>query len=140
MNKSVSQKLGVKQDMRTFFVNAPDRFAEEIELPKVELKSKLSGEFDYIHLFAVTQKEFHDKFSKLKSHLKPRGFIWVSWPKSGQKETDLNIKKVIEIGYNYGLVESKSISVNSIWSALKFTHPIEGKEYKNSYGKLNNNH
>ena len=57
-------------------------------------------------------------------------------PKSGQKETDLTITKVIKIGYDYGLVESKTISIDSVWSAIKFTHPKEGKEYNNSYGKL----
>lgn len=62
--------------------------------------------------------------------------LWVSWPKAGQKGSDLTLTKVIEIGYNHGLVESKSISINNTWSALKFTHPKKGKIYHNSYGKL----
>ena len=136
MEKSVSQKLGIKQNMRTFFVNAPEGFSDQIDLPNVDLQTKLIGEFDYIHFFVVTQKEFHEKFKSLKTHLKSNGVLWVSWPKSGQKETDLNIKTVIKIGYDYGLVESKAISINPTWSALKFTHPKEGKTYNNSYGKL----
>jgi len=137
MEKTVSQKLGISQNARAFFVNAPKNFSDEAVLPKLDLHSQLTGEFDYIHFFVVTQKEFHEKFKKLKNHLKPDGVLWVSWPKSNQKETDLNIKTVIKIGYDYGLVESKAISINSVWSALKFTHPIFGKEYNNSYGKLN---
>jgi hypothetical protein len=38
------------------------------------------------------------------------------------------------------LVESKTISVNDTWSAIKFTHPKKGKVYKNSYGKLPQEH
>ena len=136
MEKSVSQKLGITPNMSAFLVNAPENFPAEAGLPELDLHSKLAGHFDYIHFFVITQKEFHEKFENLKKHLKSDGFLWVSWPKSNQKETDLNIKTVIKIGYDYGLVESKAISINAIWSALKFTHPIAGKTYKNSYGKL----
>ena len=136
MDKTVSDKLGVKEGMSAYFHNPPDLFNEIVGLPSIEIRSGLKGEFDYIHTFAGTQKELHDQFAKLKTHLKTSGMLWVSWPKSGQNGTDLNIKKVIEIGYDHGLVESKAISINSIWSALKFTHPIPGKVYNNSYGKL----
>lgn len=136
MSRPIAEKIGVKNDMLTFFVNAPVDFADIIDLPDVALRSRLQGEFDYIHFFVITQKEFHDTFQKLKQHLKKDGMLWVSWPKSKQKQTDLSITKVIEIGYDYGLVESKAISINSIWSALKFTFPKDGKTYNNSYGKL----
>jgi len=122
--------------MRVFFVNAPENFSDTIELPQVELKSRLLGEFDYIHFFVVTQKEFHDRFETLKGHLKKDGMLWVSWPKAKQKQTDLSITKVIEIGYDYGMVESKAISIDVVWSAIKFTFPKDGKTYNNSYGKL----
>ena len=62
--------------------------------------------------------------------------LWVSWPKGGKLESDLNIKIVIKLGYDFGLVESTALSVNSTWSGLKFTHPKKGKVYNNSYGKL----
>ena len=50
--------------------------------------------------------------------------------------TDLALPKVIEIGYNHGLVESRTLSVDDTWSAMKFTHPKKGKAYNNSYGQL----
>ena len=62
--------------------------------------------------------------------------MWVSWPKGGKSGTDLNIQTVIKIGYDFGLVESTCLSINEIWSGLKFTHPKKGKVYNNSYGKL----
>ena len=62
--------------------------------------------------------------------------LWISWPKSKQLDTDLTITIVIKIGYDYGLVESKALSINTIWSGLKFTHPKEGVTYRNSFGKL----
>jgi hypothetical protein len=133
---SVAKKLGVRPGARAFFVHPPARFSNEVGLPPIDLKSRLTGKFEYIHFFVVTQKEFHGRFDSLRKHLGTNGTLWVSWPKAKQKQTDLTLTKVIEIGYDYGLVESKSISINSMWSALKFTHPKEGKMYNNSYGTL----
>ena len=53
-----------------------------------------------------------------------------------QLGTDLTLPEVIRIGYNHGLVESTTVSVDTTWSAIKFTHPKPGKEYRNSYGQL----
>jgi hypothetical protein len=96
----------------------------------------LRGKFDFIHFFSNSQSELHKKFPMLQAHLKATGALWISWPKGGKLGTDLTLPTVIKIGYSYGLVESKSLSVNVVWSALKFTHPKKGKVYNNSFGKL----
>ena len=136
MLKKVSEKLGVKEGMRSLFVNADADAINAMQHPNLDVKIKLVGDFDYIHFFVVTSKEFHKTFPKLAQHIKENGSIWVSWPKSGQNGTDLNLITVIKLGYDYGMVESKSISINDVWSALKFTKPKKGKIYNNSYGKL----
>lgn len=131
-----STKMGVKEGARTFLVNAPAEAAEVLDTSHLDVPSRLQGKFDYIHFFTKSQEEFNDRFPKLKSHLKPAGMLWVSWPKNRKLGTDLSLTKVIELGYNHGLVESKTISIDETWSAIKFTHPKQGKVYKNSYGKL----
>lgn len=122
--------------MRVIFINAPAEVIKTIDPPNPKLASTLRGDFDYIHFFVNTQAAFHRKFPKLKAHLKPTGMLWVSWPKAGQQGTDLSLTRIIKIGYDYGLVESKTMSINATWSAIKFTHPKKGKIYNNSYGKL----
>jgi hypothetical protein len=134
--KTVSQKMGIKENSRVLFINAPINAVDEMKLPKVDIAKKMIGEFDYIHLFATSQTEFKEHFLKLKSCLKPSGMLWVSWPKGGKLGTDLNIKIVIKLGYDFGFVESTCLSINAIWSGLKFTHPKKGKIYNNSYGQL----
>jgi hypothetical protein len=136
MIKPVSDKLGIKKGMRAILINPPANFTQTINLPELNFQTRLVGEFDYIHLFTITENEFHKRFPNLKNHLKSTGMLWVSWPKSGQEQTDLKLTNVIRLGYDYGLVESKSISLDKLWSALKFTHPKKGKIYNNSYGKL----
>ncbi len=136
MTKSVAEKMGIKPDSRVVFIHAPAGAIKAMEMPKVDVASSVRGDFDYIHLFAKTEDDLHTDFSRLKKYLKPTGMLWVSWPKGGQLGTDLTLTIVIKIGYDYGLVESKSLSIDTTWSALKFTHPKKGKVYNNSYGKL----
>lgn len=136
MKRSVAIKMGVKENTRAFFKNADADVIDGIELPALDISAALSGEFDYLHLFTKSQKEFKEHFPVLKSALKPKGMLWVSWPKGGKLGTDLNIKIVIKLGYDFGLVESTCLSINEVWSGLKFTYPKKGKVYNNSYGKL----
>jgi hypothetical protein len=136
MARTVSGKMGIKEGVRAIFVGAPGTALEAIDPPSLDVASELAGEFDYIHLFARTRAELDDAFPKLRAHLKPTGMLWVSWPKNKKLGTDLALPKVIEIGYNHGLVESKTLSVDATWSAMKFTHPKMGKVYNNSYGRL----
>jgi hypothetical protein len=134
--RDVSQKMGIKEGMRAFFVNAPLSALDAINLPTLNIASQLRGQFDYIHVFTITQAEMDDLFPKLKRHLKPTGMLWISWPKNKKLNTDLVLPKVINIGYSHGLVESICLSVDATWSGLKFTHPKKGKEYHNSFGQL----
>jgi hypothetical protein len=136
MGKSLSAKMGIKPQVRAIFIKAPEEARKAIDPPEANISSTLRGNFDYIHFFVNTQVELQKKFPTLKGHLKPTGMLWISWPKGGKHGTDLTLPKVIKTGYDYGLVESKTLSINAIWSALKFTHPKKGKVYNNSYGKL----
>ena len=133
---SVSQKMGIKDGMRAYFLNAPQTVVDAINLPGLDVGSALQGEFDYLHFFTKTQVELDDIFPKLKRHLKPTGMLWLSWPKGKKLETDLTLPCVIRIGYSHGLVESTCLSVDATWSGLKFTHPKKNKIYNNSHGQL----
>jgi len=134
--RTVAQKMGIKEKTSAYFENAPKEAVEDMHLPELNISKTLKGEFDYIHFFAKTQAEQTKIFPKLKAHLKLEEILWVSWPKGGQLDTDLTLPKVIQIGYEFGLVESTCLSINSTWSALKFTHPKKGKIYNNSHAKL----
>lgn len=136
MPRSVSEKMGISKEMRAIFIDGPADAIVQIDPPSKDIKKTLSGQFDYIHFFVTSQAAFIKKFPKLIQYLNKSGMLWVSWPKSGQNKTDLSLTSVIKLGYDYGMVESKCISINSMLSALKFTWPKEGKQYKNSYGKL----
>ena len=136
MPRTVSQKMGVREGVRAHLVNAPESAVVAMSLPRLEMAAGLQGTFDYLHLFARSQDELDKAFALLKAHLGLSGMLWVSWPKGRKLGTDLTQTHVIRIGYNHGLVESTTLSVDATWSAMKFTHPKPGKTYHNSYGQL----
>ncbi len=113
MSGTVSEKMGIKEGVRTIFVDAPETALEAIDPPDLDVAPGLAGEFDYIHLFAKSRAELDGTFPKLKAHLNPIGVLWVSWPKNRKLGTDLTLPEVINIGYNHGLVESKCLSVDA---------------------------
>ncbi|HEX8378457.1 MAG TPA: hypothetical protein VF602_11625 [Pedobacter sp.] len=137
MTRTVAIKMGIKKGSKAIFVNPDQEALNNMVLPDLLTSTELNDKFDYIHLFVKSQSEFIDHFPKLKTHLKPTGMLWVSWQKGGKSGTDLNIKIIIKLGYDFGLVESTCLSINETWSGLKFTFPKIGKAYNNSYGKLN---
>lgn len=132
--KTISSKMKIQEYARTYFQDVPDHLINIIKTPTLNLSKDLNGEFDYIHIFVSSETRLNQSIVKLKPYLSKRGCLWVSWPKANQLNTDLNLPKVIKVVYQNGLVESKVISIDSIWSAIKITRPIEGKVYKNSYG------
>jgi hypothetical protein len=136
MPKKIAEKMGLKPGMRTYFHKAPIDAVSAINPSDLSVGKTARGTFDYIHLFAKSSSDLEREFPRLKKHLALGGRLFVSWPKSRQLGSDLTLPEVIRIGYSHGLVESTALSINAIWSALKFTWPKPGKIYKNSHGKL----
>ena len=136
MTRTVARKMGVREGARAYFHEAPESALAAMRLPPLRVVPDPQGELDHIHLFVVTKAAMEDAFPQLAAHLAPAGKLWVSWPKARQLGTDLTLPTVIHIGYRHGLVESTCLSVDATWSALKFTHPLPGKTYHNSYGRL----
>ncbi len=135
--KKVSEKMGIKPEMRAIILNAPKDTINKMELPPLRLSKTLTGTFDYIHIFVTHREELEKEFPKLKAFLAPKGKLWVSWPKNGKLGTKLKLQKdIIPIGYYNGFVESVCLSIDETWSGLRFTHPIKGKVYNNSHAKL----
>ncbi len=136
MARSVADKLGVKAGSRVFLSDAPVEFVDMFKAKGIEPAPEPEGLFDYIHCFNKSREELENSFIAYKSRLKPGGALWISWPKKGQMGTDLSLHSIIGTGYDHGLVESLVVSIDEVWSAIKFTHPKPGKEYGNRYGTL----
>lgn len=127
--------MGIRPGSRARLVDAPAVAVEAMVLPELSYVDE-ADEADHVHLFVVIAADLRTAFLVLAAGLATGGALWVSWPKGRRLGSDLTLPRVIEIGYDAGLVESTCLRVDDVWAGLKFTHPKPGKVYANSYGTL----
>lgn len=119
------KKLGIKPGQRVALLNGPPHYLKLLgSLPEeVSCSEQLSGNLDFIQLFATSAAELKQRFAQAKRCLARDGMLWVSWPKKASgMATDINENLVREIGLGLGLVDVKVCAVDEIWSGLKFVY------------------
>jgi hypothetical protein len=125
------KKLGIKPRSSMYILNAPTDYFDWINpLPEeIDIKKKLSGKLDFIHLFVKDQKSFKANFSKSQKCLKDDGMLWISWPKKSSRiETDLDENIIRDFGLEEGLVDVKVCAVDETWSGLKFVVRVKDRK------------
>jgi len=116
------QKLGIKPGLRLTVLNAPRDYRHIVEgLPQdVELRTRLRGKSDLVHLFVTREAELTRHVRALRSAIEPNGAIWVSWPKRASKvSTDLTEDVIRRVAVAHQLVDVKVCAVDDTWSGLK---------------------
>ena len=123
------KKLGIKPGFNIAFVNAPEGYANELDLPMdVSINTRSAKPLDFAQLFVKSEKKLKTKFSDYANRLSASGMLWVSWPKkSSGVSTDLSENIVREIGLAAGLVDVKICAVDEVWSGLKFVFRLKDR-------------
>src|SRR5438105_823609 len=120
---SLSHKLGIKEGRRVLVLDPPVGFVRRLDpLPDgVGVTTKIVSLADIIVVFSSSRAVLGELFPKAKHLLAPRGALWVAWPrKSSGFFTDLDEQLVRAVGLHAGLTDNKIISIDEIWSALRF--------------------
>ena len=124
------RKLGIKPGFDVAFVNAPEDFVNQLDLPpdiNIRSQSK-SQDLDFILVFVKSQKLLTTAFAQYSRKIKPNGMLWVSWPKkTSGVQTDLTENIVRDIGLAAGLVDVKVCAVDDVWSGLKFVYRLRDR-------------
>jgi len=124
------KKLGLKPGSKVASTNMPADVHAELRAALAECKVG-DRELDLVHLFVKGQEELKKAFAAWAKRLAPAGMLWVSWPKKASGvATDLDEKKVREIGLNAGLVDVKVCAVSDVWSGLKFVIRVKDRVAK----------
>ena len=124
------KKLGIKEESRVAFVNAPTGFRKTLGRMPSNSKtvSQTSENLDLILLFVKRESELAKAFAPLAAKLQPAGMLWVAWPKkSSGVTTDLVFNNVQAIGLGAGLVDTKICAVDETWSGLKFVFRLKDR-------------
>jgi hypothetical protein len=131
IDASLIKKLGIKPKHRVNILNAPEGFSEQIGtlLPAdVELLTTptSAGNFDVVLQFVRNKAEVEEDTPKAIQQVKPGGFLWLSYPKQSSKvPTDINRDILWKIFPNSEWRPVTQISINEIWSALRFRPKTE---------------
>ena len=125
----LAKKLGIKPGFNITFVDAPQGYANELDLPTgVSINSRSGKPLDFAQLFVKSEKKLKTKFSEYANRINASGMLWVSWPKkSSGVSTDLSENIVREIGLAAGLVDVKICAVDEVWSGLKFVFRLKDR-------------
>jgi hypothetical protein len=95
---------------------------------EVKFRSRLTGTFNFMHLFATSEKMYRQQFVRMASYLEKTGMLWVSWPKKASKvATDLDGNIIRNFGLDQGLVDVKVCAVDEVWSGLKFVYRVHDR-------------
>ena len=129
----LTKKLGIKEQSRIAFVNAPKDFEAYLgPLPDgaevVKRPSTSSKPLDLVLLFVTAERALVRDFAKLSEKLVANGMIWIAWPKkSSGVATDLSFDRVQRIGLDAGLVDVKICAIDDTWSGLKFVFRLRDR-------------
>lgn len=123
----LARKLGIKEGMTVFTVNAPadfDRLVDPIpegaEIKGVTHAGLEPSVADIIHIFTNSCDELFATLSRSVRSIKQNGAIWVSWYKKAAKlPTEITEDTVREAAFPLGLVDVKVCAVDEKWSGLK---------------------
>jgi hypothetical protein len=127
------KKLGIAPGARMLVRQEPEGYWDWISpLPEgVEVKTRVAGRLDFVHLFVATEAAFKKEVLQLKKVLEQNGMIWISWPKKSSKvPTDLTEDVIRNFALKNGLVDVKVCAVDEVWSGLKLVIPVKLRKKK----------
>jgi hypothetical protein len=117
------QRLGIKPGYIVSLVGAPPGFRETLgELPEnVVLRDGVRDQSNLTLWFAKSRRELEERLQRMRTFSKNAG-LWIIWPKqTSKRQTDLGQPIVREAGIAAGMVDFKICSIDTTWSALRFT-------------------
>ena len=124
-DEALARKLGLKAGQRVSVVDAPDGHVDRLD-PPAGAALEPDGTFDLVHLFVRDRAALERRAGAAVAAVRPGGRLWVSYPKRSAKvPTDLTRDVGWEPLTGAGWVAVTQISVDEVWSALRFRPAAE---------------
>lgn len=116
MNNKLSEILGLKPEMSTYFAHAPAEYFDLLGHKTFTYRPDEDGTYQFIHAFFTERDQLEASFGILASKLADDGVLWISTPKSS---TDINKNTVLELASLNNLKLSKDAEFSD-WLAFQF--------------------
>lgn len=129
MATPLHRKLGLKENMDVWLIDAPDNLPGLLEplpdgcaLQAVAPDDLPDPPITLSLLFARSYAAFLGGFNALFAHVEADSVLWICWPKkSSGLSTDLSFDVIQGAALARGLVDNKVCAIDATWSALRFT-------------------
>jgi CheY-like chemotaxis protein len=113
---SLEQKLGLTGSSRVRLIDPPPELVERVETAR-----QTDGEAELVVLCVRTPAELDERLQQAIESVTDEGSLWIAWPKGGKgARGELTQLVVRERGMAAGWVDYKIVSLDEIWSALRF--------------------
>jgi len=119
--KTAAMKLGIKPGHTVYPINEPGDYAELVGGLPDGAALRDHGPADVVHAFARTRAELTTHGQAAVDAAKPRGLVWISYPKGGASE----LKRDTLWDAVPGWRPVTQIAVDELWSAMRFRRESE---------------
>ena len=122
-NAPLTEKLHVRPGTTIVVLGAPAGYRQKLgPLPEgARLVNVVPAEAAFVHLFARDGAALSSRLREVSPRLTDDCTVWVSYPKADSGAgSDLNRDKINAIAGPFGLVPCAVVSMDKIWSALRF--------------------
>jgi hypothetical protein len=120
---SLIEKLRIRPQQRMLVLNAPEGYIESLgDFPEgAELSQQADGQYAFVHLFVLNSQQLEQWLQTAMDAVEYDGLLWISYPKRSSKvETDLTRDVLWELMNKTPLRPVTQISIDKVWSALRF--------------------
>jgi hypothetical protein len=120
--KSVAEKLGLKDGRRLLVLHAPQPIAKLLgSIPKGAIVTEQGAEtFPLILTFARDRAAMIETLQACRAKLAKGGALWIAYAKGGSKlATDINRDTIREYVTTVGFDTVAQIAIDADWSALR---------------------
>ena len=116
MKNELSEILGLKSGMSTYFAHAPAEYFNWLNIKTFTHRPDDDGTYQFIHAFFTEKDQLEASFGILASKLSDDGVLWISIPKNS---SDIDKNTVLELANLNNLKESKEAEFTD-WLAFQF--------------------
>jgi hypothetical protein len=129
----LARKLSLKKATRALILAMPPGYLDLLSpLPEdVTISQKVSGHYPFIQLFASQKADIQKQAPALLAHAAPDAIVWITYPKRTSGVTsDLSREEVWDAMSPFGWRPVSAVSIDSIWSGLRFRPIADVKSKK----------
>jgi hypothetical protein len=118
----IIKKLRLDKATKRLIVNAPKEYLEILKGVEFDtkLEKKNEGQYDFVQVFATTQKELEKMVVQVRKAGIKDCLFWASYPKgTGKIKSDIK-RDTVWIAFDLiGLQAVSQIAIDDTWSALR---------------------